>query len=135
MSSIVERARELRSQIETIAQTMDEEEAANYAELFPVWDATKTYTSGQKVRYGDTLYTVLQDHDAQESWTPDAASSLFAEVLPGQDGTEIGEWVQPDSTNPYSTGDQVTYNGKTYESTIDGNAWSPDAYPAGWKEV
>ena len=27
------------------------------------------------------------------------------------------------------------YNGKLYESLIDGNVYSPSAYPAGWKEV
>jgi len=29
----------------------------------------------------------------------------------------------------------VSYNGKIYESTINGNVWSPEAYPAGWKLV
>ena len=31
-------------------------------------------------------------------------------------------------------GDIVSYNGKLYKSTIDGNVWAPDAYPAGWTE-
>ena len=26
-------------------------------------------------------------------------------------------------------------NGKLYKSLIDGNVWSPDAYPQGWEEV
>ena len=26
-------------------------------------------------------------------------------------------------------------NGKVYESLIDNNAYSPSAYPAGWKEI
>lgn len=80
-----------------------------------------------------TLYKALQGHTSQEDWTPDVAVSLFAEILPGQDGTEIGEWRQPDSTNPYMMGDKVTYNGKIYESTIDNNVWSPDVY--GWQDV
>ena len=33
------------------------------------------------------------------------------------------------------TGDKVKFNGKTYESLIDNNIWSPEAYPAGWKEI
>lgn len=49
-------------------------------------------------------------------------------------GNRYWEWKQPDSTNPYMKGDKVTYNGKTYESVIDNNVWSPDTYPAGWKE-
>ncbi len=31
--------------------------------------------------------------------------------------------------------DLVIFKGKTYESTIDNNVWSPTAYPAGWKEL
>ena len=65
---------------------------------------------------------------------PVDAASLWAKVLiPNPD--VIPEWEQPDSTNPYMKGDKVTYNGKTYESVIDNNVWSPDTYPAGWKEI
>ena len=47
---------------------------------------------------------------------------------------EWPEWVQPTGAhNAYSNGDKVTYNGKHYISTMDGNVWSPDAYPAGWQ--
>jgi hypothetical protein len=47
----------------------------------------------------------------------------------------IPEWEQPDSTNAYSIGDRVMFNGVVYESVINNNVWSPAAYPAGWKEV
>ena len=30
-------------------------------------------------------------------------------------------------------GDKVTYKGKRYISLIDGNTYSPDAYPARWE--
>ena len=33
------------------------------------------------------------------------------------------------------TGDQREFGGKTYESLIDFNVWSPTQYPAGWAEV
>lgn len=49
---------------------------------------------------------------------------------------DIPEWVQPlGGHDAYKTGDRVTYQGKVYESTIDGNVWAPDVYPAGWKEI
>jgi len=35
----------------------------------------------------------------------------------------------------YKQGDRVTYNGNVYESTMNGNVWTPDAYPAGWKKL
>lgn len=46
---------------------------------------------------------------------------------------EVAEWVQPDSTNPYMTGDRVLHNGSTWESTVDNNVWEPGVY--GWAEV
>lgn len=133
---VIERARELRKQIETNASSMDEETALNFVELFPAWNGdNSSYAVGDRVRFNGELYKVLQAHTAQTAWTPEAAVSLFARVLPGQDGTEIGDWVQPNATNPYSKGDKVRFEGKIYESLIDGNVWSPSAYPAGWQEV
>lgn len=48
----------------------------------------------------------------------------------------IPDFVQPTGAHDaYKKGDKVRYNGKVYESLIDGNSYSPDAYPAGWQEV
>lgn len=46
------------------------------------------------------------------------------------------EFVQPTGAHDaYQIGDRVLYNGKVYESTIANNAYSPDAYPQGWKLI
>lgn len=51
-------------------------------------------------------------------------------------GDTYPEWVQPTGGHDaYNTGDRVTYNGRVYESTMDGNTWSPDAYPQGWEDL
>lgn len=42
------------------------------------------------------------------------------------------EWVQPNSTNPYSYGSIVSYNGKTYRCVDNFNVWSPEPYPNGY---
>ena len=49
-------------------------------------------------------------------------------------GTEPGQaWRQPTGAHDaYQKGDLVTFEGAVYESTIDGNTWSPTDYPAGW---
>lgn len=49
---------------------------------------------------------------------------------------EYPEFVQPTGAHDaYHVGDKITYNGKKYECIYDGCVWTPDAYPAGWKEV
>lgn len=62
---------------------------------------------------------------------------IYVEVVTSEPeeptGEEVAEWVQPDSTNPYMTGDRVLHNGSTWESTVDNNVWEPGVY--GWAEV
>lgn len=135
-----QRARELRSIIETAMTSVSDEVALSAPELFPAFDSGgHSYTTGDKFTYNGTVYKVLQSHTSQSDWTPETAPSLYAKVLIPTDEegqqTEIPEWEQPDSTNPYMIGDQVYYDGKVYESLIDGNVWSPTDYPQGWKLV
>lgn len=77
-----------------------------------MYKAEKTPEVQSSMVQAAVLVAQMQAHTSQTDWAPDTAPSLFAEVLPGQNGTEIGEWVQPGSTNPYMTGDRVTHNGK-----------------------
>lgn len=115
-----------------IAPTLTDEQAETVMHVFPEWSPYASYAKDDRVRYSDGFYKCLQAHDAQESWSPSAAPSLWtaiidASVLP------IGEyplWRQPDSTNPYMEGDKVTYAGSVWVSTIDYNVWAPGVY--GW---
>lgn len=53
---------------------------------------------------------------------------------PSPEPEEWPAWVQPTGAHDcYNIGDKVTYNGQHYVSKINGNVWSPDAYPAGWQ--
>jgi hypothetical protein len=133
----VELAKKMRAMITEAAKDYTDDEALKVPFAYPKWKPGMDYLADDRVRYGEKLYKVLQDHSSQEDWTPTEARSLFAEILPGQDGSgeEIGDWVQPDSTNPYMRGDKVRYNGVVYQSLIDNNVWSPEAYPAGWQVV
>ena len=134
--TLVEKARELRKILEkamTATQSLTDAEAITATCLHPKWSGDGVqYTAGQRVQDDGVLYTVLQAHTSQPDWKPANAPSLFAKVLI-PDPTVIPEWEQPDSTNPYSKGDKVTHNGKTWVSDIDGNVWEPGVY--GWTEV
>lgn len=110
----------------------DDATAIEGTPLFPEWRPEVAYVVGTRVKYNDVLYKVLQDHTSQETWTPEDAPSLFAQVLI-PDENVIPEWIQPGSTNPYMKGDKVTFNGAVYQSIVDNNVWAPDAY--GWELV
>lgn len=130
--SIIERARQLRAVIESLAETLDDESAAESVELFPIWATDTDYAVGDRRRYEESLYKCLQAHTSQETWNPAAAPSLWAKVL-NPDPGEIPEWEQPESTNPYMMGDKVRHNEKIWISVIDNNVWEPGVY--GWDEV
>lgn len=129
---ITERAKLLRQQIESLAETLEDDKAIEVSELFPTWANDTSYELGARVRYEGILYKCLISHTSQSDWTPNTAVSLWAQVLI-PDPETIPEWIQPESTNPYMKGDKVTHNGKTWVSNIDNNVWEPGIY--GWDEV
>lgn len=119
------------------AQSLTDEQALTVTAIYPDWNGEGVaYLKDYKVKRNGELYKCLQAHTSQQDWTPEEAPSLWAKILPGQSG-EIGEWEQPDSTNPYMKGDTVTHNGKTWESLVDNNVWEPGATGTEslWKEV
>lgn len=130
--TLIELAMKLRPYIEKAASSLSDEDGLEAVQLFPVWKTGQAYTTGQRVQHAGVLYSVLQDHTSLADWTPDVAASLFAKVLI-PDESVIPAWEQPESTNPYSAGDKVTHNGKTWVSDIDNNVWEPGVY--GWTEV
>ena len=129
---IIERARQLRKVIESLAETLDDEAAAKSVELFTAWATDTDYVVGDRRRYGEFLYKCLQAHTSQDTWNPADAPSLWAKVLIPDPG-DIPEWEQPESTNPYMMGDKVRHNAKIWISVIDNNVWEPGVY--GWNEV
>lgn len=133
--TLMELAKKLRPYIEKAALSLDDNDALEATNLFPNWSPNKEeYKVNDRVRYENILYKCLQTHTPQEIWTPINATSLWAKVLI-PDENIIPEWEQPDSTNSYQIGDKVMFNGKIYESLINNNIWSPEAYPQGWKEI
>lgn len=122
----------IRAMIEKAAVSLDDTDALNAPALFPAWASGKAYALDDHVRYGEKLFKCVQAHTSQPDWTPDATPALWTEVAkPG----EIPVWRQPTGAqDAYMTGDKVWFPDRdttVYESLIDNNTWSPEAYPAG----
>lgn len=109
-----------------------DEQALAASAAYPAWRAEQSYQLGERVLYNKVLYKVVTAHISQSDWAPDVAPSLFAKVLI-EDPNVISAWEQPDSTNPYMSGDRVSHNGKKWTSIVDNNVWEPGAY--GWEEI
>lgn len=130
-------AKAMRRVIEAHNGALTDEEVVAAPQMLAAWVTGKAYAAGDRVQYNGVAYKCLQAHTSQDDWTPAAAPSLWAKILI-PDPEVIPVWEQPDSTNPYMKGDKVHYptiDDPVYMSTIDGNVWSPEAYPAGWEKV
>lgn len=115
---------------------LSDETALDAIGLFPFYRVGITYQKDTRIRYGEKLYRCEQAHTSQTGWEPPNVPALWTEVAkPG----EIPVWRQPTGAqDAYNTGDKVHYpdaDGPVYVSKIDGNVWSPEAYPDAWEVV
>ena len=118
--------------IEKASISLDDEDALEAVELFPVWKTDTQYELNQRVRDEGKLYKCVQAHKSQSRWHPSETPALWTEVAkPG----EIPVWKQPTgSQDVYMTGDKVHYptaEDAVYISTVDNNVWQPGVY--GWE--
>lgn len=124
---------------ELISQVMmrsdfSDNEARDYASFYPEWKVNTSYKQGWIIKYRDNIYKIVQDHISQAQWVPGTSGteSLYSSLTISEDGTQI--WKQPTGAHDcYNSGDVVIYKKKKYKSLINGNVWSPDAYPTGWE--
>lgn len=124
-------------------RSLNDEDAMEVATVFPEWKNGKAYAVDEIVAYGENevgdpqLYRCIQAHTSQGSWTPDVAVSLWVAIGLAPDNIPI--WSQPTGAHDaYNIGDRVHYPGKEdpiYESLIDGNVYSPEVYPQGWRVI
>lgn len=132
MASILEQAQEIRTAMDKVTVEMTDEQAMESAALFPLWEVGKSYQTGDRLRYHEDLYKVLQAHTSQAEWTPDTAVSLYVKIA--DPSIEWPEWVQPlGAHDAYALGAKVSHNGKHWISNVDNNVWEPGVY--GWDEA
>lgn len=136
----LQRAEQFRRALQMFAKTLADEQALEIATVYDEWRPGVNYKVGDFCTYGHNgvgdpqLYRVVQDHTSHEVWLPDSSASLYSAIGLDKEGYPI--WSQPTGAHDaYNTGDIVDYNGTLYKSLIDGNVYSPDAYPVGWEVI
>lgn len=130
---IYEQAEDLRAGTQALAAAAPDDVVLEqpYA-LYDEWSGDGVaYEAGDVRQRGGLLYRCVQAHVSQESWTPEAAASLWTRIAdPAQ---EWPEWIQPTGAhNAYAKGAKVSHNGKRWVSDVDNNVWEPGVY--GWTE-
>ena len=129
-----EHALKIRDMMHKAAVSLNDTDALEAVELFPIWKSDTEYQVNDRIRYKEQLYRVVQVHTSQEDWTPDITPALYTEVA--EPGT-IPVWKQPTGAqDAYMKGDKVHYPEKddpVYQSTMDYNTYAPNVY--GWEIV
>ena len=102
--------------------------------------ATDAYNKGDVVEHNGAKWVSDIDANVWEpgvyGWTKQGDQQPPEPETPDTPTDNIKDFVQPTGAHDtYAKGDKVRFNGKVYESLIDNNAYSPSAYPAGWKEI
>lgn len=140
MKTIIEQAEVIREAMDAAGLMLDEEQAMECVWLYKPWAIGVEYAANAYITYGvngvgdPQLYKVVQGHTSQDAWRPDIVPALYTAI--GMDEKGYPVWSRPTGAHDaYNTGDIVDYFGRLFESTINGNIWSPDEYPSGWREV
>ena len=116
------------------ARSFADEEALLVKDIYDPFVIGRSYKKDEFFTYVGDLYKVNQDHVSQQQWIPGetGTESLYTKVTLTKGGYPI--WQQPTGAHDaYNKGDIVEYRGALHESLLDGNVWSPDTYPSGWK--
>lgn len=126
----------VRSLVAERSASMGKREAMAVSLLLPEWSGDGVaYAAGQWVSHGGDAWEVVQAHTSQPGWAPDRAPSLFSRFELAADGVRV--WRQPTGAHDcWDRGERCRYPdaaGALWESTIDGNVWSPEDNPSGWK--
>ena len=133
-------AEQMRRALQLFASSLSDELALEVASVYDEWKPGANYKAGDFITYklnavGDPqLYKAIQNHTSSAEWCPNVTPALYKAI--GLDDGGYPIWSKPTGAHDaYNKGDIVNYNGVYYESLTDGNSYSPDEYPQGWRVV
>lgn len=128
-SAAVEAAKKsaIRLIMQKIAPSLSTDELMQVAAILPNWDASKTYTEDDIVRYQQSLYQAIGEVPANT--VPDVATDKWKNLTKPVDG--VARWVQPNSAeNAYDLAAVVMHDDEQWSSDEDYNMHEPGV--EGW---
>lgn len=124
----------LRGIVEQAAASLPDKEASEGAALFPRMKYSgELIKAGTRINWHGVLKQAAADlWDAAEN-SPDNAPTLWQDIAYRE-----GIRIIPDvitAGEAFAKGERGWWGDVLYESLIDANVYTPDAYPAGWKVI
>ncbi len=132
MISMIERAYQLRPIIEQAIAGVDDKLASEGVELSPNYKEDGSLVkSGTRINWRGVLKRAAVDLWATAENNPDNAPTLWEDIM-YKDGIRIIPEVITVGT-AFAKGELGWWKDKIYESLMDANVYTPEAYPAGWQ--
>ena len=132
--TLVEKARKMRTAMETAAVSLDDATASTAPEMLPRLKGDGSLVkAGTRICWGGTLKRAAVDLWDNAENTPDAAPTLWEDVL-YRDGIRI----IPETITvglAFAKGERGWWGDALYASTMDANVYTPEQYPAGWEII
>lgn len=117
--------------------TAPADDIVGFRTMWPDWQPDTDYKQNDPLQYDGKYWRVSQDLTSSKIYPPGSSESLYYEVQLADDGIIVyrtchGKYdsVRLGEKRHYPDGD-----GPVYESLVDYNSYSPDAYPKNWKLV
>lgn len=130
----IEQARKLRPLMVKAAQSLDDKDASEAVELFGGMQYDGSLISaGTRINWHGTLKQAAVDLWDEEQNNPDNAPTLWQDIA-YRDGIRIIPAIIT-AGEAFAKGELGWWNDAVYESLIEANVYTPDAYPAGWSLV
>ena len=89
--------------------------------------------AGSRIVWKGRLYRAAADLWDRAEYTPEASPALW-ETVDYRGGIRVIPTVIS-AAAAFQKGEQGWWGDRRYVSLLDGNVWTPEAYPAGWEEV
>lgn len=117
----------IRLIMQKIATSLSTDELMQVAAIFPNWDASKTYTEDDIVRYRQSLYQAIGEVPADT--VPDTSAYKWKNLTKPVDN--VARWIQPNSAeNAYDSAAVVMHDNEQWSSDEDYNMHEPGV--EGW---
>ncbi|MBR5560178.1 MAG: hypothetical protein IKU73_02050 [Clostridia bacterium] len=124
----------LRAIVETAAVSLDDRAASEAASLFPRLKGDGSLIkAGTRVNHHGTIKRAAVDLWDTEVSSPDNAPTLWEDIA-----YRLGYRIAPEvftAANAASKGERIWFGDVLYESTMDGNVYTPEQYAAGWEMI
>jgi hypothetical protein len=117
----------IRIIVKNIAPALTTDELLQVAAILPDWDASKTYSTDEIVRYQQSLYQAIDEVPANT--VPNTSTDKWKDLTKPVDG--VARWVQPNSAeNAYDAAAVVMHDDQQWTSNDDYNMHEPGV--EGW---